>query len=612
MDLFRRKQKLIFWIVTLIIVPSFVLVWGVGDIGGGPDNSMAGYEMGKVDGKSITFQEYESFRKRIGAALGGEPYRFVGVPGFNTQSEDLWKYVFTLALLRDAEKAGIGASDLQVGTYIRNYHPTLKAHKGNEQALDRAVASLCAQMEITRTDFLRGVREWLAIGNYLDADANLAATNATTAFAFYSLNQAECVVKRVRVLETDAIREQAKKDVTEKPAEELERAVREYVAQHSTDRRYRNSSGWRFAWLFTPFATESAVREPSEDEINDYYEQMKRTLYNGQPLEEVRDQVLQALNRINRERQVLRNFNFDIDPQIRSQAKLDPAELVKLTPLAKYGVTAGDTGAEPLSPAEVIAKLPEGAAGALAAALEDLDDRAVPAERDALIAQWKEGYLPDHALFREPFRADNGYFRLRLVDYRPSTPIDINDADGNIKPEILEIAVADMIGERAAGIVEERAAEMERKLYALIDARDKGGEIPDADIAESFDALPTETIAYMNLNNADFALGRLEVGGLLGPLPFTDGAQSGQEIIALVGRRVPDRAAFDALPEQDRNYYLQQTANAFRGGMTYDFSLGFPILTIQPSPTAMGAIAHRFNQGQILVNPELLDTPNEG
>lgn len=603
MELFRRKQKVIFWIVTLIIVPSFVLVWGVR--GGGPGNSsLPDFEMGKVNGKSFTYNEYEAFSKRIQAALGGMHFQFTGAPGVNTPTEDLWKMFFTYALLQDAEKAGATASDLQIGTYLENQHPTLMAHKGDRQALERAVNALCSQMQLSRQDFLRGVREWQTIANYLDADSNLAAVNESTIFTFYSLNKSEIGVKRVQVLETEDIKNQAKKDVMEKPAADLESDVRAYVSAHSTERRYRDPSTWRLSYLFIPNGPDTSVREPSDTDIQDFYDSNKTYLYSNKPLEEVRDQVKAAVRKTEIERQTLRNFQFDVDPQLRAQTQLDPAELVKLTQLAKYGAVSGDTGSELLPPAEVIKKLPAGTDLVFRTLLEDMDDRFSPAEKATFLEQWKKGYILD----TPPFKAETGYFRIRLIDYQPSTPSAVNDADGKIIPGIFETAVTDMVNERVSEIVSERAAEVEQKLRALMQAREKGETAPDADMAAQFDALTTEYIPYMELDEPRFALGRLIVGDLLGPLPI----DNGREIVVLVERRIPDLKAYEAETAAVKSQLRQNVAGFYQGGIGFTYTVNGPSAVIQPSPTAMGALATRFNNGQIVINPELLRNENEG
>ncbi len=606
MDLFRRNQKIIFWIVTLIIVPSFVLVWGVGRMDRGPRE--ANFEVGSIDGKGLEYHEFENFQKRFRAALGGVPLHFAGAPGSGTPNEELYKYLFTYQLLKDAEKAGVTASDLQVGTYIENGHPTIAPHiaKDGAQAKEKAVDNLCRQMQITRTEFVQGVRDWQTIGNYLDADANLSAVNDDTVFTFYSLNKSEVVTKTIRFPETEGLKTKAKAEIMAKPAEELDREVRDYIANHGERQRYREPARWRFAWLLAPFVPANSVRQPTEQEIRDRYEQGREYLYRAQPLTEVHDRIKSELLKEETERQTLRNFKVDIDSQLLGQgADLPPAEMVKLAQMVKFGVTSGDTGAEPLPADQVVTKIPQGSDFQLQMLLNGID-AGPAADREAIVNEWKSGFN----LSGNPFKGDHGYYRLRLLDYLPSTPAQIEDADGKVKAEYYDKAIEDLVGERVTEMAREDAEAMEAKVRAYMTAKEKGEAAPDAEFAHEFAALPTETVSYLRLADSDYELGRLPIGDLLGPKPYRDAAtgERGQELVVMVERRVPTRAAFDAEKDEVKNTYRNIARANYRGNYGFTYTQTGPAATIQPSPAIMGGLSDRFNKGGIKVNPELLRT----
>ena len=604
MDLFRRKQKLIFWIVTIIIVPSFVLVWGVSDFGRGRDNT--NYEAGTIGGKSVSYAEFEAFQKRIRAAIGGVPLQFTNAPGAGSPSEELFKYMFAYSLLKDAEKADVTASDLQVGTYIENSHPIITPAilPNDPLSKERAVDNLCRQMQVTRQEFIRGVREWQTIGNYLDADSNLSAVNNETVYVFYSLNKAECDVKRLRFLETEDIRNQAKAELMAKPEAELEREVREYIeGRPDDDARYRDPSLWRFSYLFIPFVSEDGVRQPTEAEIKERYDAGVATQYNNQPLAEVHDRIKAELVRAEVERQTQRNFTVDIDPQLRGKAaEMDPSELVKLTQLAKYGAVAADTGPEGLSPAEVAKNFPEGGEFLFTQYLEIVDTRADP-ERQQFIDDWKSGFN----LVGRPFRSEKGLFRLRLLDYQPSTPAEINGPDGKVRPEMFELALSDLVGRRAAEMARDDALAMADKIRAYMAAKEQGEPAPDGELAEQFESLPTTTLTYLQITESNYDLLRLPIGDLLGPTDFVDSesGERGQELVVMVDRRIPPRSAFEAEPEDIKNRYRQIAHANFQGTYGFTYTVNGPVAIIQPSPTIMGGLADRYNKGQIRVNTAL-------
>lgn len=614
MDLFRRKQKLIFWIVTIIIVPSFVLVWGVRDYAGGSGQNM-NFEIGVVDNKTVKYPEFEAFQKRIRAALGNIPLQFPNIPGVGTPYEDLYKYILTYTLLKDAEKAGVSVSDLQVGTYIENVHPIIATsiNPDDPQSKERAVDNLCRQMRISRQEFLQGVREWQTISNYLDADTNVTAINSETVFAFYSLNKAECVVKRIHFLESDTIREQAKAEILAKPADELQEEVRSFIMGSSGDARYRNPALWRFDWVLIPFVPESSVRQPSDADISEEFEAGQFSAYQGKTLDEVRDQIKSKLIRDEVDRQTMRNFTVDVDPQLRGSAasEMELSELVKLTQLVKYGAVAGGTGSEPISAPAVAAALPEGTDFQIGMLLDGIDSEVEPA-RQAMIDEWSGNF----SLVTRPFKSDKGYYRLRLLEYKSSTPAEIEAEDGKIKPEYYELALADMVGARMEDTLRNQATDTEQKIRAYLEAKDRGEPAPDAEMAAEYERMPTDVIPYLQITDANYELGRLPVGDLLGPIPYRDPetGKRGQELIVMVERRVPTRAAFEAEPEETRARFRQLANSNFQGSTGFTYTLYGPAAIIQPGAAIMGGLMDRLYKSTIRVNPELLreTQANEG
>ncbi len=608
MDLFRRKQKYIYWIVAIIIIPSFVLVWGVDRYDSG--QAQANFTVGSANGRDIGYAEFEAFQKRINAAVGGLPLAVQGQPDAGSQTAELSKFLFLHSLLEDAKKAGLEASDLQVGTYIDNSHPVITAaiNKEDPASRDRAVNDFCRSMNITLAELSQGIRDWQTIGNYIDADSRLATVNNETAYAFYSLNLAEVVVKRLRFVENAALSELAKAEIMEKPEEELQQEARNYAAGKANDPRYRTPAKWRFSWLLVPFVPESSVAQPTDAEIQAAYDQGRTALYQDRPLEEVRDLVVRQLVESEVERQTIRNVSVDVDPQLRSQTGLPAAELVKLTQLAKYGVTAGDTGPEALPSREVVLNFPEGSESDFASALEAVDTS--PAEmRDRIVADLKAAFN----LSDRPYRAEKGLFRIRLLDYQPSVPADLDGEDGKMVPELFELALADMVGEHAAVMAREQADATEARVRELMLARENGETAPDAEFAAEFDAMPTDTVKYLNIADANYALGTLPIGDILGPHPYVaEDGERGQELIVAVDRRVPGRAAFEAEADDVRNTYRSIALYNYRGGYGMTYSELGPTAFVNPGASLWGGLMDRFYRGEIRVNPELTQQPNEG
>lgn len=611
MDLFRRNQKWIFIIVAIIIIPSFVLVWGSGGLFSQTGQQrQQEFSVGVVNGTSIPYHEYENFRKRISAAISGLPLVFEGAPGAGTRAQDLYTYFFAYALLQDAIKAGTDVSDLQIGTYLANGHQAIASmyNRNDPASMERAVDTVCRQMQLSRQEFMQGVREWQTIGNYVLADANLLAVNPQTVYTYYAFNRAQLEVKRIRVAPTEAIRTQARKDVLEKPAADFDAAVVAYAGGKAADPRYRTQPLWKFDWVFVPRTAAENVAQPTDDEIQAQYDQGRSYLYAGQSLDDVRDAIAEQLLARETERQTLRNINIDIDPQLRSQGAAMPVdELVKLTQIAKYGATAGSTGPDLLAAADLAGKLPKGAEIELRVILEALDS-SEPEVRDAFMKDWQEGFN----LNLRPFKADDGWYRLHLTGYQPSAPIPVTGADGAVDPKIRETAVADMIADRVDELVREEAIAMEQRLRQYTAAKEKG-EQTDAELEEYLASVNPETIPYDRIPDGQYELGRLVVGDILGPVPFAAGPDSGQEILLLTDRFIPSKADFEAEPQQIKDNFRQMVFANFRGNYGFNFTVNGPAAVIHPSPMILGGMADRFNRGLIQVNRDLLaNLINEG
>ncbi|MDR1745596.1 MAG: hypothetical protein LBS30_07585, partial [Planctomycetota bacterium] len=211
-----------------------------------------------------------------------------------------------------------------------------------------------------------------------------------------------------------------------------------------------------------------------------------------------------------------------------------------------------------------------------------------------------------------PFKSDEGFFRMRLLDYQPSTPAAVDDADGKIVPAIRERALADMIAERAREINHGAAEEFESKLRQHFIAKEDGKPVPDAELAASFDALPTETLTYLEITDSQYAIGRLPVGDMMGPLPYADpDGGSGEEIIVMAERRVPTRADFAAETDEVKTQFRGIATTNYQGNFGFTYTLSGPSAIIQPSPSIMAGLADRFEKGLLSINPDLV-RPNEG
>jgi hypothetical protein len=212
-----------------------------------------------------------------------------------------------------------------------------------------------------------------------------------------------------------------------------------------------------------------------------------------------------------------------------------------------------------------------------------------------------------------PYRAEAGLFRIRLLDYEASTSASLDGEGGKMNPELFELALADMVGERATAMAREQAEATEAQVRELMLARENKEAAPDAEFSAEFDAMPTDTVSYLNIADNNYAMGTLPIGDILGPHPYFDpSGERGQELIVMVERHVPSRATFAAEPQDVKDNYRAIALNNYRGAYGVTFTQTGPTAFINPGPSLWGGLIDKLYKGEIRINPELTQTGNEG
>ncbi len=557
MDMFRRKQKHIFWVITIVVIIAFVF-WGNYRFG---THETVNADIAVVNDKKVDLHEFQRFRSSLQAAAG-LPISVQGVPA-NETIPGLWDYLWCYMVVDEANKAGIDITDTMIGTYIRYQHPIIsQVVKDNPDKLDDAVKSICMQSQISRSDFIQGVRDFLAIQAYVDNDKASTAPDDSMAYLLYALLNADMDFKILHVQPNAAMTEQAKKEIMEKPAEELDAAIRARIADSAADPRYRQPAKWRFSYVILPFDAVDDVKPPTDEEVEAFYNSHKSDLYQDKTLDEVKPAVVAELEKMEQKRMAMRNLNFDIDSQLRDHGSMEMSELAKLAKLVNHGVKTGDTGEKLLTAKELAASDAYGKSELLEVFLDDLDNispasQKTAEQRQSVIDSWKSGFL----LHEKPFETDMGLVRLRLVDYLPSQPLPVENADGAVNPQLYELALSDLVGARVAEMVNEKANNTVLDVTELLEARGKG-ETYEGEIAAEYDNLAPMTVAYRDLlgNPLLLGLGRMGVNEVRGPLGSAYNPQ-GLEIDVLTERRVPSRAAFAAEPADVKKHYIDMVRN---------------------------------------------------
>ncbi|MDR0362749.1 MAG: SurA N-terminal domain-containing protein [Planctomycetota bacterium] len=597
MDMFRRNQKWVFIIVSIIIIPSFALVWGVGGF-----QAHQNVEIAKIGRESLNYRDYERFRLRMRAAMGEMPFYFNGAPD-TAATGDLWAHIWAYSVIKDAEAAGVKASDAIVGTYLQNAHPiTSTAYRNDPSSLEGEVTKICRRLQISRAEFLAGVRDLMTLNSYVNVDNNTVAVTEDSAYRIYALEKAQALFKRIRTPESAGMSEQAKAEFTAKDPEELQTLVRDYILARRDDDRFRDAATWRFSYVLLPYATETAPHVFSEDEIRSFYDQ-NRAMFANLPFENVRDIVVEALSANERERTALRNLTIDVDPQLRANGEMSPEELAKLTQLAKYGVKAGTTGESARSAARLAADPLFGPGSEITAALDEIDGMA-DEERATTIESWKNGFN----LAMRPVKGAEGYLRLKLLDYTPSRPADIDAGDGAVRSDLYEAALSDLVGERVAELALDKAEETASGVRDFIAAAAAGG-FPEGEFADMYRAIPEETLPYSRMmGGTDYEFGKLAVGEVYGPVEYADAAsgEKGWELRVLTGRAIPTRDEFDGEAADVKARY-QGIIRMDRSGDSgrIDSFVG-PVFRIQPTDAMFLTFWDRVGKGEIRVNPDIV------
>ncbi|MDR3211660.1 MAG: SurA N-terminal domain-containing protein [Planctomycetota bacterium] len=599
MELFRRKQKLVFWIVTIIIVPSFVLVWGYS--GRGSAESGGDPELARVNGVSLSLSEFQRFRQRLTAAIGEIPYQVSGAPE-NEVIPGLWSYLWSWYIISEAEKAEVGAADNLVGTYLRNTHSTVAArYRQDPSSLEAAVEAACLRNQVTRAEFMRGVKEWLTLVNYVELDSGIITGDLGSAYLLYALDRAEFDLKRLRVVPDDATREAAKQLVMAKPESELQTEVRARIEASASDPRYRQEAKWRLAYVLLPMM-ETVQYTPDATEIEARYNTDRDTIYSGKSLEEVRDAVAASLVQQERERLTLRNLTVDVDVELRQYGNEPMEKLPFLTKLLEYNAKAGDTGPEPLTSREIAEKSPLAPVPVLTGLL-DMLDRLDPEFRDREIADWKAGFM----FTQSPLRTEAGFIRLKLLDYQPSEPKPVDTPDGTIDPSLYEAGLTDLVAEQVDVLLRERVERIQQELAELLEARRSDQEFT-GEVASLFDALPVESLNYRDItgSNEDYQNARLGVYEFRGPLEIPAANGGGWELVVLTERRLPNPTVFQAEAISLRNDYLNRIRVAGMGRVGYSFSGQSLVQMLQPSEEMYESFWNRIANQDIVLNREFI------
>ena len=573
--MFRRKQKLIFWGVAIVVIPSFALVWNVGGRAG-PSGHYDDPLIAVINSEQLHYSQLRAFSQRLNAGAGLPiryltGYNYFRQPQFHPDDNVAMTVIY--AHLQLAKRWGVAIPDAEVRHYIRNEHPILSPAFRDQwdhgERRNRILGQTASSYGISPDLLLQGVREWLTLRRFYALERALATPSPDGAYHVYAQSRAQYVVKRLRFPASEALRTRAKGEFDAMDAERQTDELSQTLTRLAGNPTYRTPSRWRFEYLLVPFE-KAPNPEPAENELLALYNR-RTDLKDAKTFPEVRAQLLEETVRDRRREWALRQIAEEVDRAIlhaigdADPAAAEPPDLAVLaqTPgLARIGVVAGVSGTETatideLAALPLLADLPDAQTAphtTVRQYLENLDlapDDQLDMVREIVMNRFDENSTP--------METRDGVLRIRIVEWIPAKALSLTGDDGAVDEAVRTKALD--------GWVENRAEEFAREQAAAAAETYREGD------HSAFEALPAETLSAFA---ASADIQRRAVDAIGDPQRYagtpsadaphdhgdgddghdhTEHASAepgGYELVLLAERRLPSRTDFAALSEVER------------------------------------------------------------
>ncbi len=516
LDKFRERQKLIYWIVAIVVIPSFIFFFGAS--GSMWRDAHGEAILAKIDGQKISRDEFAGWRERL-AAVTGRPRIYLFPP--EQDPDGSFSLAFTMLYRRDAEAAGLNVSEREIGAFIRDRRDFQGPTGGFDQ---ETYARFLKVHRLTHADFVRGVRDWLIIRKFVELIDGTAAAGENLAYVDYAAQRSKCSYKTVAV----------KAEAFEKTAQDqlsaafegaaagdaaFEKHIEQYLAAKQDDKRFWSQAKWRFEYVLAPYENSALEPEIADEEIEPYFQRHKAD-YGERKLDEVRPEIKAAI--IKEKRGDIARLTIQ-DPVesyltrcLAENRPIETAQLVQDPLMQKRGVKVGVSGEAALPIAADTAVPGLGASAELAAWLAALDGQPA-AKRDKRIEELRKNF--DQA--NPPLTCAQGVLRLRLLDYVPGEPRQLRNEKGELD-RALRLQVADiLVKEKSRELAEDQCRELMAKI------RDRQEKLEKVEPKrEDFNQIPTE-LRFAPMGD-----------------PRYRSTDEGFEVLVLTKREVPSREVF--------------------------------------------------------------------
>lgn len=270
----REKQKLVMWIVIILIVPPFVIYFGApqDDRQGGENPTIL-----SVLGKKIRLREAQKLQRRLDATGGRWVYRGARERSpysimFQNPSETYYRETgFRLLHAKLAEQSGVDACDQEISDTIR-YDGRFRVWQGDKPGpFDEARFKkyLSNVLRMTPLEYKMAVRTRLALMSFEDMVDGSGLASPFEAYSIWARQHTAFVHDTVEV------KAEAFTDAARESIEDMDTAVVAWMDAHADDPSLRNPSRWRLEYVAQTF---DDIPEPEFgfEEVEDYYKERRK------------------------------------------------------------------------------------------------------------------------------------------------------------------------------------------------------------------------------------------------------------------------------------------------------------------------------------------------
>jgi len=607
MHLIREKQKLIYWVVAILTIPTFIIFFGGGS-GYLRSDPNAGLAVARVDGQNVSQSEFNQFRQQMRAVCSSlqflPTYYYNGQyqpQAFQNDENGYYSSVLAMSCVREAEKIGILTTDEEVGTYLRSM-PFLKNTK-DEEDFQKKFSDYAKRVSLTRKEFMAGVRDYLQMTKFLEMLDGSALMSDETARLLDMRAQIKLEYDSI-VVHASEFDESVKAtfDAMDETARDS-RITDKYNSIADDDLRFWTKPQWKFEYIFTPFEVEGQDPSVSQKEIEAYYNKNKENYRKPEPekkeepkkgkkgkeeekpeepampeykpLADVRAEIELELLKQKRSLAAEQRLNTCVKSLLNKQLKQKDdsgeetvrplSEMAGESFLNKPGIETGVTSEAPAFAEEFVTGLPFGTSADLSGACMRIDqqlyrlDRALQTVKDpeqlAEIKTARENYwkiittdfigTPSQKdKSSKPMSSDKGYFKVRLVEFVARVKRPLMAEDGKMDTELRGILVTGLLAEDAKAAADAHAEILRQQLSS--------GTL-GADVK-----VETKSIAFNEPAASELQTAQLGVAGVRSDA-------GGLEVYRLTSRDIPASVATDDEVAMQR----LRRKNMVRGNMLY-------------------------------------------